>query len=147
MLLPYALEAVNDILNRTDAKTRILVMGLVRRRLATYERMAEKIDHLETILFDKKRIDFMPQEKMAQLYAIAVKRETDAARQAIEAQKAKETLTIEEMQILVNTVVNPNVEPKLALAPEPAQKVFDAVTKLANMVARKQSGVVAEPPP
>ena len=119
-------------------------MQLVKRRIATYDKIAGQIDEIETILFERARSEHMPTDKLLALWGILQHRRDVAAKQAIEG--TKNHINIEEVKVLVASAADPMVASKVDLAPGPAQKVVDAISKLADMVATKRLGMVTEPP-
>ncbi len=138
-----ALNAVEQILQQYDVKTRLLAMYLVRRRLDTFAKVAEQIKDVETLLFDKARLEHMDSDQKIRLLNFLDKRHARADRAADRVLNPdRPNITVKDLQFIVNE----SEQQKVDLAEEPNKRVIAAIGQLAALVAHKQNRIVSPPP-
>ena len=140
------IKALKTVLDQASMKARVMTMMLVRRRLQLIQDFQNQADGVETVLFDKRRIEGMRNKELISVYSLLTKRVSDhmdAFTKTVLDPKQDATMGAEELALCVE---HPVEEPKIGLAEDAQRKLFQSLMQLADTVSRKERGFVAPPP-
>lgn len=140
-----AADALKGLLAAQRLKMRIHTMLALKRRMEVLARVGNDLDHVESVLFDPKRIKFMRNNELIGLYAALATRELRTMEQLSKTDERGLITNDEEVGVCIS---GPIIEatPSVELGDEASRRLAEALDRLSRSVVQRDTKLVTPAP-